>query len=148
MNKIIISLISSFMFLFVIWCIVLFAKYGNDWTHYHIDFRQAFDNLNIKMEYATIYTKFNNSFEDLEQNILDYEIWLNNYFKDVFSSSNIVLKIMVNLFASVSNAVNYIRSFLLFLGSFIKNGAIWIGYSLKCIMQIFKVVFNPVVYRV
>ena len=90
----------------------------------------------------------NNSFENLQQNILDYEKWLTDYFADVFSSSNIVLKIMIKLFASVSNAVNYIRSFLLFIGSFIKNGIIWVGYSLKCLMQIFKVVFDPVVYQV
>ena len=148
MNKIIISLISSFMFLFVIWCIVLFAKYGNDWTHYRIDFRTAFDNLNLNIEYATLYTRFNNTFEEFEQNILDYEIWLTDYFSEIFDSGNIVLKVLVQLFANVSNAVNYIRSFLLFIGSFLKNSLIWVGYSLKCIMQIFKVVFDPVVYRV
>ena len=75
MNKIIISLISSLFLFFAIWCIVLFAKYGNDWTNYRIDLVSAFSNLNIDTNYNDIYIRFNNVFDDFQQNIIDYETY-------------------------------------------------------------------------
>ena len=86
MNKLILSIFSSLMIFIVIWCFVLYARYGNDWVQYHIDLINVFSKFNFSEDFADVYRSFNNSVSNFESSYYSFALYCDNVILDLRKS--------------------------------------------------------------
>lgn len=152
MNKIIISLFSSLLFLFIIWAIVAYANYGSDMINYRIDLVDSFNKLNISSDWANALSGFVNSGENLKLRLQGANVYFWEFVNDTLSNSTdwwgLILRVVTSGLAYISKAIYYIYSFVYFLVDIIRACSVWLAYSVWILLQLIGFVFKPTFVRV
>lgn len=152
MNKIIISLFSSLLFLFIIWSVVAYANYGNDMINYRIDLVDSFNKLNISSDWAEALSGFINSGENLKLRLQSAEVYFWEFINDALSNSTdwwgLILRVVTSGLAYISKAIYYIYSFVHFFVDIIRACSVWLAYSVWILLQLFGFIFKPTFVRI
>ena len=152
MNKIICSLFGFLILLFIIWCIVAYANYGNDMINYRIDLVDSFNKLNVSSDWATAISGFVNSGENLRLRLQGADVYFWEFINDTLSNSTdwwgLILRVVTSGLAYISKAIYYIYSFVYFFVDIVRAVSVWIAYSVWIVLQLINFIFKPTFVRV
>lgn len=145
MIKIIWSILSSLLFIFVVWCVVIYTKYGT-LDNYYIDFYSSFSKINVSSDWAKALSGFVTSGEKLQLNLLNADIYFTEWSKNALGGLNISwLTAIIDILGVIFKGVYYIYSFIYFLVDLIKSAAVWFAYACWILVQLIGFLFNPTV---
>lgn len=144
MNKLVLSVFSTLFFLFVIWCCILFARYGADFTKYRIDLGASFNKLNISSDWAFALSRFTTSFNTLQTKLMSADVYFADWAKNNLAM-DWVWYIVLNALSYITKGIYYLYAFINFVVDIIKSAVIWFGYACWILVQLLGFVFNPVV---
>lgn len=143
MIKIIWSILSSLLLVFIIWCVVIYTKYGT-LDNYHIDFYASFSKINVSSDWAKALSGFVQSGENLQLNLSKADIYFADWAKNALSNTNMSwLTAIVDFLSIIFKGIYYIYSFVYFLVDLVKSVAVWFTYACWILIQLIGFLFNP-----